>query len=98
MVVAGSLPGWDQVVAHGWSNPQTEDDFDADTDGLAILEAMRHEPMPSTDPDEPEAFRIGGFVELVTITRKGVRREIIRRWPDRVGMPIVPQRAPDLLN
>lgn len=98
MVVAGSLPPWERVVAHGWSMPDDEDRFDPDVDGLAILEAMRHEPMPSTGPHEPEAFRIGGFVELVTVNRDGVSREIIRRWPDRVGMPIVPQRAPDLLN
>jgi hypothetical protein len=71
----------EQLTAAGWSKPETEADFDAPNDGLAILQAMRLAPGPVV---------VGGFVELATVTRDWVRREVFRVWPDWVGRPIAP--------
>jgi len=41
----------------------------------------------------PGGCRIGGAVDLVTITASGMTGEIIHRWPDRIGEPIAIQPA-----
>jgi hypothetical protein len=64
--------------------------FDPERDGVPIFEAMRSMRLrlDETQPDTAVGHGVGGFVELVTITRDGVEREIIHRWPDRVGEKI----------
>ena len=54
--------------------------FDPQRDGRAVLVAQR------AKPDERDgAFCVGGFGELTTVTRTGVRQKRLVRWPDRVG-------------
>lgn len=92
IMCSGTMPEWSEVVAAGWSNPESEDDFRPHVDGLAILNAMRGqaEPMWFTEPQGPLVFKVGGFAELVTIGREGASRSILHRWPDRVGEQLKP--------
>ena len=53
-------------------------------DARTILEAQRGH------RDEGGAVRVGGFGELTTIDTAGVRTELVRSWPDRIGRPIQP--------
>jgi hypothetical protein len=70
---------------------ENPDAFDAETDGIAVIELMRRESAPLGD--EPGAFighSIGGYIEHATITREGVSVRTIHEWPDEVGKPIRP--------
>ena len=42
-------------------------------------------------PSDWGAFTVGGAAELVTVDATGIHRQIIRRWPDRVGRKIDPR-------
>lgn len=55
---------------------------DPERDGLAILEAQRRIPWPDG------GYFVGGFGELVTVTRDGIDKRKIVEWPDRVGEKI----------
>lgn len=53
--------------------------FDAECDGLALLEAQRRKPW------DDGVFFVGGHAELSTVTRTGVAQKILRKWPDQIG-------------
>ena len=61
--------------------------FDADRDGLAIMEAARRIPMTSATGG-PSYLGIGGGVDQVVITRRGVKSFSLGEWPDEVGRRI----------
>nr|WP_047170078.1 hypothetical protein [Sphingomonas sp. Y57] len=61
------------------------DGFDAIRDGLALLRAQRAEPWPDNG-----RYYVGGFAERTTVTRGGIERMVLERWPDRLGELITP--------
>jgi hypothetical protein len=67
--------------------------FSAETDGLWLLEQQRLRRWNTTTGGEHgEHFIIGGFAQLTGLTAKGViTQQILRRWPDVVGLPITPE-------
>lgn len=65
--------------------------FDPERDGLPIFEEMRARRMTldATRPEAAEGHGVGGFVDVTTITRDGLSKRILHRWPeDRVGEKI----------
>lgn len=67
------------------------DSFDAEIDGVAIMELMRAEAPPLGDAQEGFfGHCVGGYVELATVTRTGVAIRTIHEWPDEIGKPISP--------
>jgi len=69
------------------------DSFDAEIDGLAIMEVLRREALPLGDAhDASFGHCVGGYVELATVARTGVAIRTIHKWPDEIGKPISPSR------
>jgi hypothetical protein len=71
---------------------QAPDAFDAETDGVAIMELMRREALSSSDPVRVGRC-IGGYVEHATISQEGVTKRTIHEWPDEIGKPIRPSAS-----
>lgn len=66
--------------------------FDASTDGLALLEALRREPFSHDGEDQ---FCVGGIAELTTVSAQGVCRRTLTTWPDKIGRRIDPWQQED---
>lgn len=58
--------------------------FDLIRDGRIVAEAARRSDWNEGD----EGARVGGFVELTTVSAKGVQSRVFKRWPDKVGRRI----------
>lgn len=76
------------VVESVRENPEG---FDAETDGVAVMEVLRREARPLSDkPGALVGHSVGGYVELATVTAEGATVRTIHEWPDEVGRPITP--------
>lgn len=63
----------------------------AQAQGVKIMELMRNtpgEPLPGLI--DPHPYRIGGHVDLATVTKTGVVLRRVKRWNDKVGERIMP--------
>lgn len=89
LFACGPLPPLNRFM-DGFTDVAQVDAFDAMTDGVPVMEAMRHERLPidGTNPESVEGHGVGGFVEWTHITSVGVFQGIIHRWPDEVGRRI----------
>jgi len=63
-------------------------ELNGEVDGLALHCAQRV--TPGIYCGKPRHL-IGGFAELTTITRDGLKSKILREWPDAVGKKIAPE-------
>jgi len=72
----------------GMPNMSDPKQFDARKDGLALLELQRRIP---PQPWHFGYYGVGGKAMLTTISPTGVRSQIIKRWPDKIGKPIRPR-------
>lgn len=72
----------------GMPNMSDPQQFDARRDGLALLELQRR--MPPT-PWSFGHYGVGGKAMLTTISPTGVRSQILKRWPDKIGKYIRPK-------
>lgn len=61
----------------GFTFPGHFDDFDPETHGRKLLEAMRRTP--------EFTHSIGGVVQVSTVTRDGVSSKVVHCWPDKIG-------------
>lgn len=96
MFAAGSTDVANAFVDSVRENP---DAFDAESDGIAVMELMRRVPAPLSD--EPGAIVghfIGGRVEQATVTREGISIRTIHEWPDTIGMPTMPAPLMESVN
>ncbi len=59
--------------------------FDPHADGIALMEGQRREMRWGPTPSAAQCPRIGGEIQLATVTRDGVEHSILHQWPDRVG-------------
>lgn len=66
------------------------DALDPESAALALLEAQRAKAWTVGDRD---IHCVGGFGDLTTIDRDGVRTRRIVEWPDKPGKPIDPTKA-----
>jgi hypothetical protein len=67
------------------------DAFDAEIDGVAVMELLRSEARPlSNGRDAFFGHCIGGYVEQATVTRAGTTVRTIHEWPDEIGKRISP--------
>lgn len=57
--------------------------------GLKMMELFRRVESEPLISGGKRGHIVGGFVERADVTEKGVSRQIIKRWNDRVGSPIV---------
>ena len=89
--VAGSIAAPPPQPQH-WGD-LTEDNFDPERDGIALLEAQRLVSMPldSRKPGNVGCI-VGGFAQLTVLSRSGVNSRVIHRWPDRIGERMDPVR------
>jgi hypothetical protein len=83
-----------QVRLLNWKVPESAEAFQPDTDGIRLLEAQRLSqfPMNSQNSNEGRGSLVGGFVQLTTVSANGVTSNVLRRWPDKVGQRIEPNR------
>lgn len=72
----------------GMPNMSDPKQFDARKDGLALLELQRRIP---PQPWHFGFYGVGGKAMLTTISPTGVRSQILKRWPDKIGKPIRPR-------
>lgn len=59
------------------------DELDAPAAGAAILQAMRAR--PGRLPDGSLCHAVGGYAEMASVDARGVRRQLIMAWPDKIG-------------
>lgn len=84
----GSVAVVNAFVENVRENP---DAFDAESDGIAVMELLRREPFPFGDEREDIiGYTVGGYVEHATVTRDGPSVRTIHEWSDEVGKPIIP--------
>jgi hypothetical protein len=86
VIQCGFVPTGDRVTAF-------DEKGGIDDLGLDMMELMRLQVSEPLTADSKPGHIVGGFVERADITADGISREIIRRWPDRVGFPIDPAAA-----
>lgn len=93
-VVFGDMP------PYFWGGPPSNNllfrlGADLETTGAGIMAQARATAAPNvSNPIGEPYFGVGGFAELVTIDRTGIRREIVLRWPeDKPGQKIAPVLA-----
>ncbi len=88
---AYSLPVVDGAAVLGRTLETQEDidSFDPVRDGLLVHEAQRL--VYGHVGDGRLQYLVGGFAELVSVSRDGINRRILREWPDRVGELITPE-------
>lgn len=73
--------------------------FDPETDGVFYMEQQRLRPTnTTTGGDHGDRFIIGGFCQLTEITRRGISQRILKRWPDKIGEPIRPDRSLEIVG
>lgn len=66
--------------------------FNPHEDAFALIEAQRQKPIASITPGAvPDRYRIGGEVELVEVSRRGVKVWGCGTFPDVVGEMIAPR-------
>jgi len=89
--VASPTVDFSSVVGRQIESEEDVEGLDPGTDGLAILEAQRLTPSVYKSSIQ---YVVGGFAELVTVSRDGISRRILKEWPeDEVGRPISPRDA-----
>lgn len=44
------------------------------------------------EPEPLMAYSVGGFAQCVTISRDGIRSQILKNWPDEIGRRIQPEK------
>ncbi|WP_278984697.1 hypothetical protein [Sphingobium yanoikuyae] len=68
------------------------DKFDAERDGLKLIEKQRIQPCTTLIPsvDQAVKHRIGGEAHLYRVTKNGVFAEQLCDWPDEIGRKICP--------
>lgn len=57
---------------------------------IEVMRTMKGEPLPGTS--QKADYRIGGHVDLATVTEYGVLLRRVREWKDEIGEPINPFR------
>ena len=62
-------------------------DFDVERDMVAIAEQQRLIKEPY-GPRKIQSSRVGGFLQLTTVTQDGISSKVIHRWPDKIGKRI----------
>lgn len=62
--------------------------FDPGSDMLALIEAQRNHPIPTTDGSM--GHLIGGTLMRTEVSRDGVEVEELHAWPDAIGERIKP--------
>jgi hypothetical protein len=63
--------------------------FDVARDGLALYEERRR--VPFTPDGMPLGHYIGGELQLTQVGRLGTTTTVLRKWPDEIGQPIMPE-------
>jgi hypothetical protein len=83
----GGVENFFRETFGGVPNMSDPRQFDARRDGLALLELQRRIP---PQPWHFGHYGIGGKAMLTTIGPNGIRAQILKRWPDKIGKPIRP--------
>jgi hypothetical protein len=68
-------------------------DFDPVEHGLPAFEVSHRTLADLHCGQKPEplmAYSVGGFVQCATISRDGIRSQILKNWPNEIGRPILP--------
>lgn len=77
------------------ADPRNPAEFDADEDGLRVMEAARRQPIKAAVQSAGFAgYGIGGEAEQVIVSRRGVKSFSLQQWGDRVGERIDPFGGP----
>ena len=69
-----------------YTSPTPDDEWEPAWDSPATFEAA----MVELVTRQREAYPVGGFVALTTITPGGIVQKVLHRWPDRIGDTIGP--------
>lgn len=87
------LPAVDGVGILGrtFNRQDDVDGLDPVREGLMLHEAQRL--VVGITSDGQIQYLVGGLAELVTVSAAGITRQLLRRWPDRIGELITPEGA-----
>lgn len=82
-----------QISATGWKVPFTAEEFRPEIDGLALLKAQRlsRRELDPRSGMRGHVFVVGGFVQLTSVSARGVSSDVLHWWPDTIGRRIDPQ-------
>ena len=79
-----------QIQFLNWQVPTSAEAFQPDTDGVKLLEAQRlsQRRLNVGYADENIGFTVGGFIQLTSVSPRGVSSSVLHRWPDQAGQKI----------
>ena len=82
-----------QITTAGWKVPYSAETFRPDIDGVALLKAQR---LSRRELDPRLGIRgyihvVGGFIQVTSVTSRGICSNILHWWPDTLGRKIEPQ-------
>ena len=82
-----------QIAATGWSVPYSVESFRPDVDGIALIKAQRLSRRELDDRSgvRGQAYAVGGFVQITSVSAHSVSSDVPYWWPDQVGRRIEPQ-------
>ena len=80
-------------LSTGWTAPASAQHFRPEEDGLALLKAQRlsRRELPDSRTGIVSSHIVGGFVQLTSVTARGVNASILHWWPDEIGRKINPE-------
>ncbi|EZP79532.1 hypothetical protein BV97_03969 [Novosphingobium resinovorum] len=82
-----------EAIGRDVQDAEALEGIDAVGEGRLLIEAQRRIPMAYRGKPR---YLVGGFGELVTVTRDSIERVRLCDWPDEIGAYIQPDGAPSL--
>jgi len=82
-----------QISAVGWKVPYSAESFRPEIDGLALLKTQRLSlrELEARSGMRGYVYVVGGFVQLTSVSSRGVSSDVLHWWPDKIGRRIEPQ-------
>jgi hypothetical protein len=82
-----------QIAASGWNVPYSVESFRPDVDGIALIKAQRlsRRQLDERSGLRGQAYVVGGFVQVTSVSSHGISSDVPYWWPDKVGRKIEPE-------
>lgn len=98
-VIISPMPAPEELAAAGVLAANGGfDDRDPAATMLKLVKVQRtHKARLGPAEDLPEVYTVGGDVILTEVTEHGIAQRIVHSWPDRIGEPIQPRPAANVV-
>jgi hypothetical protein len=74
-----------QITAAGWNVPYSAEVFQPEVDGVALVKAQRLSRRIIDPRSGASACTVGGFIQVTSVSSRGIVSNILHCWPDELG-------------